>query len=54
MQLKPGGSLRDISPTLLGVLGLPEPGEMTGRDLRVHEKMTWRRTRPEIPPKQSC
>jgi 2,3-bisphosphoglycerate-independent phosphoglycerate mutase len=34
-QLQPGGSLRDIAPTLLGVLDLPEPGEMTGRDLRV-------------------
>jgi len=26
-QLKPGGSLRDISPTLLGVLDLPEPAK---------------------------
>ncbi|HEX6805337.1 MAG TPA: 2,3-bisphosphoglycerate-independent phosphoglycerate mutase [Terriglobales bacterium] len=33
--LKPGGSLRDISPTILGMLGLPEPKEMTGSDLRV-------------------
>jgi 2,3-bisphosphoglycerate-independent phosphoglycerate mutase len=33
--LKSGGSLRDISPTILGMLGLPEPGEMTGSDLRV-------------------
>src|SRR5947208_10813280 len=33
--LKPGGSLRDISPTILGMLGLPEPNEMTGTDLRV-------------------
>jgi 2,3-bisphosphoglycerate-independent phosphoglycerate mutase len=32
--LQPGGSLRDIAPTLLGVLGLDEPHEMTGRDLR--------------------
>ena len=37
-QLKPGGSLRDIAPTLLGVLGVQEPGEMTGRDLRVMKK----------------
>jgi 2,3-bisphosphoglycerate-independent phosphoglycerate mutase len=29
------GSLRDIAPTLLGVLGLPVPEEMSGRDLRV-------------------
>jgi 2,3-bisphosphoglycerate-independent phosphoglycerate mutase len=34
LQLQQGGSLRDIAPTLLGVLGLDEPREMTGRDLR--------------------
>ncbi len=34
-RLKPGGSLRDISPTLLGMLGVVEPKEMTGTDLRV-------------------
>lgn len=34
-QLRTGGSLRDIAPTLLGVLGLEEPREMTGGDLRV-------------------
>jgi 2,3-bisphosphoglycerate-independent phosphoglycerate mutase len=33
--LKSGGSLRDISPTILGMLELPEPKEMTGSDLRV-------------------
>jgi len=33
--LKPGGSLRDISPTVLGMLGIDEPKEMTGTDLRV-------------------
>jgi 2,3-bisphosphoglycerate-independent phosphoglycerate mutase len=33
--LKPNGSLRDISPTLLGMMGLHEPKEMTGTDLRV-------------------
>jgi len=32
--LKPNGSLRDISPTLLGMLGIDEPKEMTGSDLR--------------------
>jgi 2,3-bisphosphoglycerate-independent phosphoglycerate mutase len=37
-QLRPGGSLRDISPTLLGVLGVPEPAEMSGRDLRILRK----------------
>jgi 2,3-bisphosphoglycerate-independent phosphoglycerate mutase len=32
--LKPNGSLRDISPTMLGMLGITEPNEMTGADLR--------------------
>jgi 2,3-bisphosphoglycerate-independent phosphoglycerate mutase len=35
VNLRTDGSLRDISPTLLGVLGLDEPIEMTGRDLRI-------------------
>jgi 2,3-bisphosphoglycerate-independent phosphoglycerate mutase len=33
--LRSGGALRDIAPTLLGVLGVPQPAEMTGRDLRI-------------------
>jgi len=33
--LNPNGSLRDISPTVLGMLGLDEPKEMTGQDLRL-------------------
>jgi 2,3-bisphosphoglycerate-independent phosphoglycerate mutase len=32
--LQAGGSLQDISPTVLGLFGLSQPGEMTGRDLR--------------------
>ncbi len=36
--LKPNGSLRDISPTILGMLGVDEPQEMTGNDLRVLRK----------------
>ena len=36
--LKPNGSLRDISPTILGMLGVDEPTEMTGADLRVAVK----------------
>ena len=32
--LATGGSLRDISPTILGCLGVRQPAEMTGRDLR--------------------
>ena len=33
--LRPDGSLRDISPTVLGMLGLSQPKDMTGLDLRV-------------------
>jgi 2,3-bisphosphoglycerate-independent phosphoglycerate mutase len=33
--LKANGSLRDISPTLLGMMAVDEPKEMTGTDLRV-------------------
>ena len=33
--LRPNGSLRDISPTILGMLNLDEPKEMTGQDMRV-------------------
>jgi 2,3-bisphosphoglycerate-independent phosphoglycerate mutase len=36
--LKPNGSLRDISPTILGMLSVDEPKEMTGADLRVFGK----------------
>jgi 2,3-bisphosphoglycerate-independent phosphoglycerate mutase len=32
--LRAGGALEDVGPTLLGLLGLPKPAEMTGRDLR--------------------
>jgi 2,3-bisphosphoglycerate-independent phosphoglycerate mutase len=35
--LRPGGSLRDISPTILTLLGLQKPNEMTGTDLSVVE-----------------
>ncbi len=34
-QLRTGGALQDISPTILGYLGEPQPKEMTGRDLRI-------------------
>jgi 2,3-bisphosphoglycerate-independent phosphoglycerate mutase len=34
LKLRNGGSLRDIAPTLLGMLEVPAPGDMTGRDLR--------------------
>jgi 2,3-bisphosphoglycerate-independent phosphoglycerate mutase len=34
-RLRPDGSLRDISPTLLAILNMGLPKEMTGGDLRV-------------------
>ena len=33
--LRPGGALCDVAPTILALLGLAQPKEMTGRDLRV-------------------
>ena len=35
VKLRPGGALRDIAPTLLGVLGEKQPSDMTGVDLRI-------------------
>jgi 2,3-bisphosphoglycerate-independent phosphoglycerate mutase len=35
MQLREGGSLRDIAPTMLGILRVEKPTEMTGEDLRI-------------------
>lgn len=32
--LRANGALQDIAPTLLGILDIPQPAEMTGRDLR--------------------
>jgi len=37
--LEAAGSLRDISPTLLGMLGIEQAKEMTGHDLRVLQKV---------------
>jgi 2,3-bisphosphoglycerate-independent phosphoglycerate mutase len=34
-RLRNDGALQDISPTVLGLLGLPQPQQMTGHDLRV-------------------
>ena len=34
MPLRSGGSLRDVGPTVMTLLGLEQPREMTGRDLR--------------------
>jgi 2,3-bisphosphoglycerate-independent phosphoglycerate mutase len=35
LALRSEGSLQDISPTVLGMLGFDQPKEMTGKDLRV-------------------
>jgi 2,3-bisphosphoglycerate-independent phosphoglycerate mutase len=35
VSLREGGSLRDLSPTLLSLLKIPQPKDMTGGDLRV-------------------
>lgn len=35
LRLREGGSLRDIAPTMIGILGVPAPKEMTGTDLRI-------------------
>ncbi|MEO6065668.1 MAG: 2,3-bisphosphoglycerate-independent phosphoglycerate mutase [Lysobacterales bacterium] len=32
-RLREGGALRDVAPTILDLLGLPQPAEMTGRSL---------------------
>jgi len=33
--LRQGGALCDVAPTVLGLLGVEQPAEMTGRDLRL-------------------
>jgi 2,3-bisphosphoglycerate-independent phosphoglycerate mutase len=32
-KLRPGGRLADLAPTLLELMGLPKPPEMTGESL---------------------
>jgi 2,3-bisphosphoglycerate-independent phosphoglycerate mutase len=34
LKLRDGAALEDVAPTMLGLLGLEQAGEMTGRDLR--------------------
>ncbi len=34
-KLREGGSLQDVAPTMLAILGLPKPQQMTGHDLRI-------------------
>ena len=35
VELRDDGSLSDIAPTILGILGIEKPAEMTGSDLRI-------------------
>ena len=35
LRLRDGGSLRDVAPTMLGILGIERPKEMTGEDLQI-------------------
>lgn len=35
LQLRENGALEDVAPTILGILGVEKPAEMTGRDLRI-------------------
>ena len=37
VQLRAGGALRDVAPTILDLMGLPQPAEMTGRSLLASE-----------------
>jgi 2,3-bisphosphoglycerate-independent phosphoglycerate mutase len=34
LKLREGGALEDVAPTILGLLGIAKPDDMTGRDLR--------------------
>ncbi|MBS1815634.1 MAG: 2,3-bisphosphoglycerate-independent phosphoglycerate mutase [Acidobacteria bacterium] len=38
--VRDGGSLRDIAPTILGLLNIEQPKEMTGGDLRVKQQVS--------------
>ena len=35
LKLRSGGALEDVAPTMLALLGLEQPAEMTGKDLRL-------------------
>ncbi len=35
IRLRPNGSLADVAPTILSILGIEKPAEMTGSDLRM-------------------
>jgi 2,3-bisphosphoglycerate-independent phosphoglycerate mutase len=38
LALREGGALEDVAPTILGLLGIEKPKEMTGSDLRVEKQ----------------
>ena len=40
LKLRDGGSLSDVAPTLLELMGIKQPEEMTGRSLIIHEQDT--------------
>jgi 2,3-bisphosphoglycerate-independent phosphoglycerate mutase len=35
LKLRNNGALEDVAPTILGILGIKKPIEMTGNDLRL-------------------
>ena len=38
LKLSSDGTLSDVSPTMLDIMGIPQPGEMTGHSLaRIHQ-----------------
>lgn len=37
-KLRDGGSLRDVAPTMLALLGVGKPEQMTGEDLRIEDR----------------
>jgi len=37
VRLRENGALKDIAPTVLGILGLPQPAQMKGEDLRIKD-----------------
>ncbi len=37
--LRQGGALKDMAPTILGILGIDEPPQMKGQDLRLEETL---------------
>jgi 2,3-bisphosphoglycerate-independent phosphoglycerate mutase len=39
VRLRDDGALEDVAPTILGLLGLDQPADMTGHDLREHKNL---------------